>query len=546
MDSVNDIVIKIACLYVKGSKMTETNVHSDNKNTRKITILDYLVDNYRHRPNNTAIIEEDESITYKELYKNSILLGESISEILEGKRRVPIVLFMDKSIIHIIGMYGTLFSGNFYVPIDIKTPLDRFESILNTLVNGVIITSKKYESTLIKTGFQGKYYIYEDIIDEVNIDFEEAEVKMMSSKKNIIDTDIMYIIFTSGSTGVPKGVAISHRSLIDYVESFLDEIGMDENDICGNQAPFYADMSDRELFMTMGVGAAICIIPQKMFTFPKKLLSYMEEKKVTFCAWVPTAYRIVMQFDGLEKVRPASLNRILFSGESMPIPVFNYWKKYYPEAKFIQSYGPTEITGSCTYFYADGEYSGDETIPIGKPFGNTGIAIIDDNGIIVDNKNTEKVGEICVYGSCLALGYYNNSEKTGEAFVDLPRELGYGQKMYKTGDLARWNAEGNIVFVSRKDYQIKHMGKRVELGEIEAAISSIGEISACCCVHNREKDAIVLFYVGNIDAAGIEERIGNKLPPYMKPANYERMEQLPQLPNGKLNRKELDIRVNEG
>lgn len=513
-----------------------------NKTARKVTILDYMIDNCLERKDNIAIIEEDKEVTYENLYRQSVLLGYGITSVLNEKRHVPVVLFMDKCIDHIVGMYGSIFSGNFYVPIDIKTPLDRFQSILDTLETSIIITSKKYEESLIKIGYKGEYYLYENLIAYGQ--FEEAEEKMIASKSRIIDTDIMYIIFTSGSTGIPKGVAISHRSLVDYVESFLEEIGMDEHDICGNQAPFYADMSDRELFMTMGVGASICIIPQKMFMFPKKLLTYLDEKKVTFCAWVPTAYRIVMQFDGLEKVKPSSLRRILFSGESMPVSVFNYWKKYYPNAQFIQSYGPTEITGSCTYYYADGEFKDDEVIPIGKPFNNTGIVLMDENENIIDISEVGRVGEICVFGSCLALGYYNNLEKTKESFVDLPRELGYAQKMYRTGDLAKWDENGEIVFVSRKDYQIKHMGKRIELGEIETAISAIDEILGCCCIHDREKDAIVSFYVGGIEGKEIEEKVGNKLPPYMKPTSYRRLEQLPQLPNGKLNRKELDIQVN--
>ncbi len=225
-----------------------------------------------------------------------------------------------------------------------------------------------------KTGYQGSVLLYEELL--------EAKTGGVQTRK-IIDTDLMYILFTSGSTGTPKGVAVTHRSVVDYIEDFQQEVKLTKEDILGNQTPFYTDMSLKDIYMGIRVGAAVCIIPQKYFMAPKKLLQYLEDNRVTSLAWVPTAYRIVSQFDGLGRIRPGYLRRFLFSGEAMPVPVFRYWKKHYPDAEFIQQYGPTEITGACTSFRITKDYREGETIPIGKPFPNTGLFLLDEN-------NTEK------------------------------------------------------------------------------------------------------------------------------------------------------------
>lgn len=335
-----------------------------------------------------------------------------------------------------------------------------------------------------------------------------------------------------------------HRSLLDYVYAYQEAVGNKREDIVGNQTPFYTDMSLKDIYMSLESGASICIIPQKYFMSPKKLLLYLEEHEVTFLAWVPTAYRLIAQFDALEKVCPKTLNRFLFSGEAMPIPVYEYWRRHYPDAVYIQQYGPTEITGACTSFTAVRSYSEGETIPIGKPFENTGIVLLNENNQEVMPDDTTHNGEICVYGTCLSAGYYNNPQKTAEAFVQNPLKPQVPSRIYRTGDLGRWDADGNLVFISRKDYQVKHGGKRIELGEVESAVQQIPGMQACCCVHKRDKDALVLYYIGNLEGAEITRFVQNKLPKYMIPSIYHRRDELPILPNGKLDRKLMDLWAN--
>ena len=301
--------------------------------------------------------------------------------------------------------------------------------------------------------------------------------------------------------------------------------------------PFYTDMSLKDIYMGVKAGAAVCIIPQQYFMSPKRLLQYLEDKRVTSLAWVPTAYRIVAQFDGLSKVRPQYLRRFLFSGEIMPVPVYQYWKGKYPDAEFIQQYGPTEITGACTSFRVTKDYREGETIPIGKPFPNTGLLLLDEEDREIRSGDTERMGEICIYGTCLAVGYYNNPQKTREVFVQNPLVTTHESLLYRTGDLARWDGDGNLIFVSRKDDQIKHGGRRIEPGEIEAAAIAVEEIHACCCVHNVQKDALALYYIGETDERELIRKLQVRLPKYMIPTIFHKKEMLPTLANGKLNRR---------
>lgn len=458
----------------------------------------------------------------------------------------PILVFIDKGAKCLASLLGVLYSGNSYVPMDVKTPVDRMKSIVGTIGDTpIVITTMQYKEVLKGFNIPIEVFEYDELACLGNLVNKEEKSRILDKiRTSIVDTDLMYVLFTSGSTGIPKGVAITHRSVIDYVDAFINSVGMTENDIVGNQAPFYVDMSLRDLYVTLAVGATLCVIPAKYFMTPKKVLQYLDDNNVTYIMWVPTAYRIIFQFKALDKVRPSSLRKFIFSGESMPTPVYCYWKNYYKKEDFYQLYGPTEITGACTFYKVNREFASDETIPIGKAFENTGILLVSEDGRIIKNIDTE--GEICVYGSCLAGGYYHDMDKTNDKFVQRPDVDAYPSLMYKTGDLGVWDKDGNLIFKSRKDFQIKHVGRRIELGEIEAAIQTVDGVDACCCAHNRKKDAIILFYSGTTPEDVLRNRIKSKLPKYMIPDKTVKYDLLPQLASGKLDRKKLDLVANEG
>ncbi|MCR5502330.1 MAG: amino acid adenylation domain-containing protein [Lachnospiraceae bacterium] len=509
---------------------------------KAITYLDLFENTVSRFPEKTAVILEDSIITYRELFEKSKAFGSALSIRLQGKTRVPVCIFIDKGIECLIAMLGTVYSGNFYIPLDVKTPVGRLKSILDTLDSDQVICTERERASLTKQGYTGELISFEQITENHETADEDLLEKI---REQMLDTDLMYIIFTSGSTGVPKGVSIRHISVLDYMEALIWDLGITSEDTIGNQTPFYADMSLKDIYLSFAAGATICIIPQTFFMSPKKLLNYMQMHQVTCIMWVPTAYRLVSQFDALSLIRPEGLKKFVFSGESMPISTFNYWKEKYPDGTYIQLYGPSEITGACTSYHVQGEWKEGETIPIGKAFRNTGLLLITDDGRILGQEETDTEGEICVYGTCLAAGYYRNPEKTREVFVQNPLFPGTDTRMYRTGDMGKWDAEGNLVFISRRDYQVKHGGKRIELGEIEAAVDEIAEIGMCCAAHNRINDELILYYTGDMDKNAIRERISNRLPKYMIPTRFVGLEKLPLLPNGKLDRKMMDRWANE-
>ena len=243
-------------------------------------------------------------------------------------------------------------------------------------------------------------------------------------------------------------------------------------------------------------------------------------------------------FKGFKSLKPKALRKVIFGAESMPTKVYNYWKENYPDACFVQIYGPTEITGVCTYHIVDKDYSDDQTIPIGKAFKNSEVFLLDEDDKLI--KRPDIIGEICVKGSCLALGYYNFAEKTNEVFVQNPLNPYYPEKIYRTGDLAKYDERHDLVFVSRKDFQIKHMGHRIELGEIETAVMALSGMKAACCLFNTKKDKIVLFYDSDtMDDEAVSENLKKRLQRYMIPNTFKKMDNMPLTASGKVDRVKL-------
>ena len=372
-----------------------------------------------------------------------------------------------------------------------------------------------------------------------DIDFQQNNKDSSMYLNRIIDTDLAYVFFTSGSTGVPKGVAITQRSIIDYIDWAAEEFSIDENVKIANQAPFYFDNSILDIYLCMSCGATLYIPPEMYYAFQAKLLAYLEEKKITFIFWVPSALVGSANSGLLERFDLSAIKKVLFCGEVMPNRHLNIWRRVLPEAEFANLYGPTEITDVCSFFRVNREFADDDPLPIGKACRNTEIMLLDDENCLVTEP--DKKGELCVRGTSLSVGYYANEEKTNAAFVQNPLNPYYEEKIYRTGDLAHYNEFGEIMFDGRKDFQIKHMGYRIELGEIETAILSIEEIDNACCLYDEERKRIVSVFQSKqgIDGLAIRKRLMSILPKYMIPSEYFAVEKMPLNDNGKINRKQL-------
>jgi non-ribosomal peptide synthetase component F len=328
-------------------------------------------------------------------------------------------------------------------------------------------------------------------------------------------------------------VVACHRSVIDYIESLSEVLQFNENTVFGNQTPLYVDACLKELYPTLKFGATAYLVPKNLFMFPLQLVEFLNEHKINTVCWVVSALTMISAFGALQKEIPKYLHTIAFGSEVFPIKQFNLWRNALPHARFVNLYGPTECTGMSCYFEVNREFALDEMIPIGRPFKNTEIILLDENKRITEPGQT---GEICIRGTSLTLGYYKNFEKTNEVFVQNPLNDAYPELIYCTGDLGKYNERGELVFVSRKDNQIKHMGHRIELGEIEIVANMLEEMKSACCIFDNDKKKIVLYYVGDITTAQVATYLKEKLPRYMIPNVIEALGEMPLTSNGKINR----------
>jgi len=499
----------------------------------KVNLIEYLRETVRKYPEKVAINDSFSSITFSELNIASDKIALAINS-KNDSLRMPVAVFLPKNKWAIVSFISIFKSGNFYVPLDVKSPLERTSKVLGTLKLSCIITDLIHKDHLRQLGYLGEVIVIEEILNDSIIDLNLEILSDIS--KEIIDLDPIYAIFTSGSTGLPKGVLISHRGVFDYIEWAIETYSISENDIIGNQAPFYFDNSTLDIYLMLVIGATLNIIPEDRFTFPIKLIEYVNENKINFVFWVPSVLNSISIFDAFATIKPSYLNKILFAGEVMPNKHLNYWRKNYPDALYSNLYGPTEITVDCTFYIVDREFKDDESLPIGKACKNTQILILSEDGKVAAKG---ELGELCVRGSSLAFGYYNDLEKTRLAFVQNPLHNSYPDIIYKTGDLVKENEFGEILFVGRKDSQIKHMGFRIELGEIENAIRGVEGVSNTCVLYDDDNKQIAAFFIGTKSNVEIRKALLRALPKYMIPTKWIHRESFPLNANGKINKLEL-------
>lgn len=491
-------------------------------------ILSYLEDTAARLPDKLAFSTGKEGMTFGEIQSAAAAIGSELSK--KGAYGEPVVIFMDKHPRTVTAFFGVIYAGCFYVCLDEKMPEARMRAILDNLSPRFLICDKKNSKAAFALGVENTY-IYDDVFSA------EVDRNLLSSVRGKqSDTDAIYVVFTSGSTGVPKGVVACHRSVIDYTESLTDALGFTEDTVFGNQTPLYFDAPLKEIMPTLKLGATTYFIPKVNFSFPVRLIEYLNEYKINTVCWVVSALVQVSALGALANNLPKYLTTVCFGSEVFPRKQYDLWRAALPNTRFFNLYGPTEATGMSCYWRAERELSPEEPIPVGAPFDNTDIILLND-----ENKRADigECGEICIRGTCLTMGYYNNPEKTAEAFVQNPLNKAYPELIYRTGDVGRYNEYGELCFVCRKDSQIKHMGHRIELGEIEASALKCEGVSRAACVYDGEGKRIALFYVGEIDENGLISELSAYLPRYMLPAIVRKLAALPLTDNGKTDRRGL-------
>lgn len=517
---------------------------------KKNNILDYLDNVAQTHPHKPAFIGENSALTFSKLKEKSEIIASFIAD--KAIYNEPVLVFMEKSPEEAAAFLGIIRSGNYHVALDIEMAENRLSHIINITKSKIMICDKHTESRAKELNFEGEIYNYEAVIniftDNFKNDFSQEQNltcgagrkinydKLLTIRKKAIDTDPIYIVFTSGSTGVPKGVIANHRSVIDYIEELGKVLECSENTVFGNQAPLYLDACLKDFYTTMKYGATTYFIPKKLFMMPVKLIEYLNENKINTICFVVSALTILTKLSAFDYAKPEYLRVIAFGGEVFPLNHFKKWKETCKNAKFINLYGPTECTGMSSFYVVKDVESIENGMPIGRAFPNTDIFLLDENDKMAE---TGTKGEICIRGTGLTLGYYRDFKRTDENFVQNPLNKNYPELIYRTGDIGYFDENGELYFAGRKDNQIKHMGHRIELEEIEACGNFCKGVVRGICIYDKENSIIKFIYEGNAGEAEVKEYFRKKLAGYMVPGRIVQSDKLPVMAGGKIDRKRL-------
>lgn len=551
----------------------------------KNTVMNMLEENVRRFPDKSALADEFRSFTYREYLDGAVKAAECIGRTLSGDnafcaetfgarldgRCRPVGVLIDRNALSVIAFLGIAYSGNFYVPLDPALPAGRLQVILQELDPVMLLDARENPGEL-PVSCQVPVLAVGPLLEGAPFctDSDELLKKAETLRAGMIDTDPLYAIFTSGSTGVPKGVLVSHRSVLDLTEAFEEAFAFAEDAVFGNQAPFDFDVSVKDIYNALHCGGRVEVVPHRMFVMPAMLMEHLAVRGINTVIWAVSALRIVSDLRALDEVKtslPVKLRHVMFSGEVMPVKSVNYWISFFPDAVFVNLYGPTEITCNCTYYILNRHFENDEMLPIGRPFVNTRVFLLEtpetdeENDAaesagdapagkvqrIIPSSETGRRGEICVEGTGVALGYWNNPARTAESFTAKPGMPATLNRIYRTGDLGYYNNEGDLLFAARADNQIKHMGHRIELGEVEAALNAIDFIDVACCFYDQKKEKIVCVYQAKEEQRkAIIAALSDRLPKYMRPNKYLRMEQMPLNAHAKIDRRLLRTMYDEG
>lgn len=483
-------------------------------------------------PDAIGFVDPMQSMTFGELRDAAMRVSRHLDS-------GPICIYMAKSVRALAVMLGAAAAGGWYSVIDTSLNAAGARKLVSLLEAKTIAV----DDDLLKRA--------EDIFGGMDVELISASSLLSASDCEhgptrcepscINDTRPLYCNFTSGSSGNPKGVIVSHRSVLDFVASFIEVLDLSEDDVFANQAPFDYDASVKDIYTSIALGARALLIPRHYFADPAKLVDFITRSGATILVWAASALAMAAGMHAFDEVRP-DVRIVFYSGEVLPLATLRYLRQQMAGATIINGYGHTETTCNCTYHVVRDEDLDEQDMPIGRPFPNKRVFLLDGDKEITEPGHQ---GEICVAGSCLALGYLKMPD--APAFTWNPANRAWKEPIYRSGDVGEWGEDGELRFRGRIDFEIKRHGRRVELNEIERVAEDLpnGAVDRACCMYEKERDLLVLFYAGSIDEATLALKLKELLPGYMVPTKVRRLGAMPVNKNGKIDRASLRALVSE-
>lgn len=501
------------------------------------TIQQLFEEQVEKTPDKVAVVFEDKRLTYQQLNEKANQLARVLQK--KGVKPETIVgIIVERCAEMIIGIMAILKAGGAYLPIDPEYPEDRVKYMLEDSNAIVLLTQKHLRGN---TKFGGEI---------INIDYSEIYKGNISNPKNeAIPSHVVYVIYTSGTTGKPKGVIIRHSNLVNYVTWFRNKSGLKESDKSILTSSFSFDLGYTSIFPAILNECELHIVPKEIYLLPWNLLKYLDKNGITYLKLTPTLFATIVNTPYFTKVQCETIRLVVLGGESINVGDIEKAHKIWENARFMNHYGPTEVTiGSVAKFIDLNNLEQYKNTPtIGKPIDNNKAYILDKNLKLLPVKVS---GELYLGGAGVAKGYLNDEQLTNEKFIENPQI--FGEKIYRTGDLACWTSDGNIEFLGRIDHQVKIRGFRVEPAEIETQLLKHEHVKETALIARKDmkgNNYLCAYYVctssfkGKMEAfltrAELREYLMKRLSEYMIPSYFVQLDKLPLTPNGKIDRKAL-------
>ncbi|HET6891214.1 MAG TPA: amino acid adenylation domain-containing protein [Pyrinomonadaceae bacterium] len=498
----------------------------------------------KEQPANTAIwFNQNQTITYFELNQQANRIARWMRKRNITRGRV-VCLSGEKSVNTFACIIACLKIGAIYCVLDPDTPIERLRKIFSTCEPRLLIAERE---------FIGRFG---DLISSMGIETLDSNSESMSGclrefddsnlelTRSITGTDPAYIMFTSGSTGIPKGALMTHANVLNLIDWGRETFKIKTEDTLTNVNPLYFDNSVFDLYSSLFNGSKLVPFTKDEVKDPKLLVEKVDAGKCTLWFSVPSLLIFLQTMKAADGKRMKSISRFVFGGEGYPKTKLKaLYDSYSPSSELFNVYGPTECTCICSsYKLSAADFENLQGLPpLGHIADNFSFLIVDEKGDALPEGET---GELCLLGPNVGKGYYNDPERTKASFVQNPLHCAFPDLMYKTGDLARVDpTDGKLYIQGRKDNQIKHMGYRIELEEIEAALNCLNYISEAAVLHGRNGELSRIVAVvatnQNCDDLQIRQDLRSIIPDYMIPSIFHREEILPKNPNGKVDRRYL-------